>query len=820
MGMSGLSGLSGLSAVFSGMSPPTGLAVSTSTAGNVSATWNAVSGATSYTLQSRKTGTSTWKTIYTGATASYTDTGAILRAGAAGQADYRVSFANSLGSSGFSAFVTGSPYLAYSSFIGAANTTANNYTPIVGGAFTTAGSNAYWFLTGSNQLETNPTGNQVLTQSVGVSDVIVSATFAIGAFGAGIAFRYQDDNNYYFFRAQLNSSDLAVIKSKGGVNTVEVDLGTVTYTAGQIVTLTVYCKGSTITVSDGTNQAHFTDTDFQTNTKHGLWVSGGSSANNVFFGNCCILNYAPCGLFRGNVAYPVLHIAGNGKPSLLKVGGSLSITLVATPDFGSITWTSSIPGFSVSGATVTYNPIFEDGGTFQYPVFTANDGTLTGTVTIPVGTWRDFSGLTRDSGNPVLPSAGGSSWRSHQTGTLMVGLNDIISGIATACIVGSTSSSGFQQEFGVVIADTNAHPTNWYKFFSETGVSGNPFGGLNSQAWITTNTLGPCQSIIVNGSYYRYFSSEDGSGSNHVGLITSPNDRTWTFYSGNPVITATIGGTTTTRSTVASRLIDDKVVVYVCDQNLEQPSNNGNIAYYTSSDGINFTYGDVVLPSSSAGWAHGAARFDMRIKENLVSNSFEGVFTGSPGQVQSIGYFISPDGLLIYDYPTSYILTGSGGSNWDAISPGDGQLIAIQNLIVLTYTGADQNVQNAQVGAATIQSSTTGHYLNVATTTWASGNTTYAVSPNGYTTANMTAVPASGSGTITVTVYGSGGVTMTCTETNGVSVSFTLNGMTANHQYTVNRNGNSIGTPTASAGGVLSFTNSTWGTSDTLTVVA
>jgi hypothetical protein len=74
-------------------STPTGLAASSISESRIDVSWNSVSGATSYTLERSLDGSTGWSTVYSGSTASYSDTGLA----SATQYFYRVSATSSLG---------------------------------------------------------------------------------------------------------------------------------------------------------------------------------------------------------------------------------------------------------------------------------------------------------------------------------------------------------------------------------------------------------------------------------------------------------------------------------------------------------------------------------------------------------------------------------------------------------------------------------------------------------------------------------------------------------------------------------------------------
>jgi hypothetical protein len=116
--------------------------------------------------------------------------------------------------------------------------------------------------------------------------------------------------------------------------------------------------------------------------------------------------------------------------------------------------------------------------------------------------------------------------------------------------------------------------------------------------WDQYNPTNP--SCIYNptaGLWYLYYSASNGSNQYSIGLATSSTPTvagSWTKYSGNPIIS----GSNNADPEVLIHPSGSGYIMYSCGN---YPSTNGDYWYYTSSDGITWTFGGQFLPAAVPG---------------------------------------------------------------------------------------------------------------------------------------------------------------------------------------------------------------------------
>lgn len=193
-----------------------------------------------------------------------------------------------------------------------------------------------------------------------------------------------------------------------------------------------------------------------------------------------------------------------------------------------------------------------------------------------------------------------------------------------------------------------------YGPWSRSGVAQVGGGGWNNKG-----LFGPSVKEIPKGSglFYLYYSALNSSNVSSVGFVTSTTmmSGSWTAYSGNPVITGSGGG-------IADPFVIDHpsgtgYIMYAANN---YPG-GGNIYYYTSSDGISWSFGGVALAAATMGdpdygihsideptvWKNKYCFWEMTYDFNDFHNSL-----GNGGPV--IGYAISSDGFTFTRSPTGF----------------------------------------------------------------------------------------------------------------------------------------------------------------------
>lgn len=221
----------------------------------------------------------------------------------------------------------------------------------------------------------------------------------------------------------------------------------------------------------------------------------------------------------------------------------------------------------------------------------------------------------------------------------------------------------------------NSGPTDAIGTWTSTnGIHGpwTPIGAAQTGggSWNARGLYGPSVKEIPKGSglFYLYYSGINGSTVSSIGFATSTTmmPGSWTAYSGNPIITG--GGA----GGVADPFVIDHPsgTGYIMYTATNYPGGD-NIYYYTSSDGINWSFGGVALAAAMPGdpdygihsfdeptvWKNKYCFWEMTYDFNDFHNSL-----GNGGG--TIGYAISADGFTFTRDPSGVAPTQLfGGGN-------------------------------------------------------------------------------------------------------------------------------------------------------------
>lgn len=301
---------------------PTGLSATKGNA-QVSLSWTASAGATSYTVKRSITSGSGYTNVATGITGtSYSNTG--LTNGTIYY--YVVSATNPAGTSGNSSQVSVTPtnVLIDESFV----SSAANFTVARGGI---------WTVTGGKYVLTSAATTGVGNGNISVHNTSVSGVYTLSADASAtsntsspwddfsILFNYQDANNYYY--VSLNESNDAstsgIFKIAGGVITQLADITTL-LTAGTTYAVKIVRDGSAITVSrNGVQIATATDATF-TSGKVGF----GTLNNGASFDNLVVSTgtTGPLGSLASlNTGSNLLSLDGLSNPKTKDLSSNLSV---------------------------------------------------------------------------------------------------------------------------------------------------------------------------------------------------------------------------------------------------------------------------------------------------------------------------------------------------------------------------------------------------------------------------------------------------------------------------------------------------------------
>lgn len=719
-----------------------------------------------------------------------------------------------------------------------------------------AGGGQYPLITGGLAELEFTSGTTLATYDSGQSDVIVSSwIYSPNGDPFGMIVRFSNASNYWMIQFDsVATGSITLYENNAGSLTAPATAVFV-QTAATWYYLKIVANGTTIDAYvNGARLLHYTSASFnETATKHGLVVYGGTETAFIKYSDFTVAKVAAA------IGYAILDIWPTyvvTYPATLALypqvssqyGGSQTFSILVDSQNNQNVFVQSPAG------VFTYTPLFEDIGLVRTPTIAVTDGTHTTTRTIQVVVAPTIG--AQAAGNPQIPYV--VTGANYGVGNVFPADSEVVSG--TAYLMNNASNNTGGPGGTGVLAGFSWTSTAAGAFLDFTQVGGNPSvpPGTGSD-WDAPPqaiqgpevTMGPATGGPLNGKFFRYYAAvpyPSGSVAS-IGIVYgSTRATTTTKYAGNPVLSNSVAG-----PFGLGQYANPLGYVYGSRIYLFIATNLNLIGLWTAemSDPTVLTLrNENVLPAfAPRDWdtftfnatSRAIVVFDpfLWINPNGCLEFYYDLFIpGQPG-----AWLVSaspvPDANWNYNFvkkTDSSIIAPSGASsgptNWYQSGVGEGGWWRFENqryFSVLGLTAAQIPNPNGggSLGFFILTSTTTGHFLNVPTTTFADGATTYAFSPNGYTAVNMTAVPASNvipavgmpqGGTVTVSVYGSGGVTMVCQETNGTTVTFTLHGMTNSHTYTVLKNGVSIGTATASSGGVLTFTNSAWAASDTIQI--
>jgi len=260
----------------------TGLTAGSATTTTQALSWTAVSGATSYSVQYRVTGSGTWLNGPTPTGAGTTVTGLTANT----SYEYRVAGINTTGTGTYSATLTAStpatdpvPVMITSDSFNRADTAAGS----LGTSDAAYGGTAKaWTTSGQVQILSNQVGATTLTTTrfsyldAGAANHRVRAK--ITAVEGGVIARVTDTNNYYSVRYDAATDKVLIEKRVASVTTTLWTSGTGVFTVGG--TLGISVQGTAvIALVNGTEINRVTDTSLTTGNLCGMR----SSFNNPAF---------------------------------------------------------------------------------------------------------------------------------------------------------------------------------------------------------------------------------------------------------------------------------------------------------------------------------------------------------------------------------------------------------------------------------------------------------------------------------------------------------------------------------------------------------
>ena len=293
--------------------------------------------------------------------------------------------------------------------------------------------------------------------------------------------------------------------------------------------------------------------------------------------------------------------------------------------------------------------------------------------------FRDFSQLGAAS---VLIPSGTASYNAGGADTAYTNSANVISGTyyeldTSNDNTGSPSCPGQSTGWNNIVLYKGS-ALSWAAY------SGNPVHTGTAATWEQCYLLHPTAWPCQIATWCAAYSAANSSGSEAIGLLTSPDFQTWTAYGSNPVI-----GTSDGVALPSHLVCGGLQYLYVADRVAKN-----QIKYYTSpltgtGADTTWTLGGVALPSSTYDWenanltAHGIE--DLYAINNSRSYQ-EMVYTADQtGFTQKLGYAVANDCHSFQKYQAGPILNlGSSTTPY----PGNGMLYQNGTTFFLGYNKA------------------------------------------------------------------------------------------------------------------------------------
>jgi hypothetical protein len=302
----------------------------------------------------------------------------------------------------------------------------------------------------------------------------------------------------------------------------------------------------------------------------------------------------------------------------------------SSPQFGPTMW----PGFLPTGTSQDF--------TNPNPIWPTN------TSTPP---YRDFANFTDYGSNPITPQNTGT-YNDKGVGQPYARANAKIGSTYFALAQASPTSNN--NWINLALYTSVSPPLSW------TASASNPAITASAGQWDNSYLLHAdiIPSPLGDGTLWAYYSAMSAGNVWGIGLAKSDAlGTTWTKY--GQVISTSGNATNPGLPTVIK--IGSTYYLYCCDNG----NNSSKIVYFTSLDGITWTYGGVALgaPPSGAWDTQRGAIIDPWVSLNK-HGFYELCYTATMGAGgnefnQRIGYAVSPDGITWTYYSADSIFVGN-----------------------------------------------------------------------------------------------------------------------------------------------------------------
>jgi len=281
----------------------------------------------------------------------------------------------------------------------------------------------------------------------------------------------------------------------------------------------------------------------------------------------------------------------------------------------------------------------------------------------PLNLMRDFSGLTRYAGNPIIPP-GVYSWGTvTQIDPPYVRYENKIGNTWYAPLQATETPGEFNHIALFVSTDLITwveHPVNPIII---TNTPGN---------WDDHFLMHPSV-IKVGDLWYMYYGGMTSTNWHQIGLATSPDFINWTKYGSSPIFTKAQNNGNHGDIPCVIKIGN---IYYMYYMSWLVDYSVATICYATSSDGLIWTYGGICLKTNPSDWTIGHGIIDTWVIQRS-DGLYEMTFSTSHivGDPQRIGYALSYDAIHWW-MKNSVVLAPTGiPGDWDSQYIGDDVLL-------------------------------------------------------------------------------------------------------------------------------------------------
>ena len=233
-------------------------------------------------------------------------------------------------------------------------------------------------------------------------------------------------------------------------------------------------------------------------------------------------------------------------------------------------------------------------------------------------------------------------------------------------------------------------PVKWQKYASNPVLSLGPNGAFDD-VYIMT------QSVIKDGNAYKlYYGANDGS-YRSIGLATSNDGKSWSKYSGNPILRGEGAGSWSSVGVYAPFVLKESGVYNMWF--IGSDGSHSRMGFASSTDGISFyrySGNPVLAPGASGAWDSYTINMPAVVHESGVYKLW---YSGNGYSHERIGYATSSDGLSWTKYAQNPVMDLGGSGAWDDETVSSPCVLNVSGTLRMWYGGYSGT--NYAIGHAT-----------------------------------------------------------------------------------------------------------------------